>query len=265
MFALILGLLRGNDWGWSSGRVVGLLAGAAAALVVFGIVELRQSEPMFDVRLFSVPAFTGAQIVAFTISSAMFAQFLYLTLYLQNILQYSPLQAGLRFLPLSMISFFVAPATGRLSARVPIRILLGTGMALVTLALYLMYGIKVSSSWTTLLAGFLIGGIGIGMVNPPLATTAVSVVPPQRAGMAAGVNNTFRQVGIATGIAALGAIFQASYRVGGTRAEFVHGLNNILLVATFVALAGSVLAFALVRGRDFVLSGPAAQPAPAGH
>src|SRR5881398_1842365 len=106
LFAFILGLLRGNDWGWSSGRVVGLLAGSAVALLVFGLVELRQERPMFDVRLFRVPAFAGAQIVAFTISSAMFAQFLYLTLYLQNILGYSPLQAGLRFLPLSMISFF---------------------------------------------------------------------------------------------------------------------------------------------------------------
>ena len=259
LFAFVLGLLRGNDWGWSSGRVVGLLVGSAVALIVFGLVELRQEQPMFDVRLFRVPAFTGAQIVAFTISSSMFAMFLYFTLYLQNILRYSPLQAGLRFLPLSMISFFVAPATGRLVGRVPIRILLGTGMSLITVALYLMHGVKVSSGWTTLLAGFLVGGIGIGMVNPPLATTAVSVVPVQRAGMAAGVNNTFRQVGIATGIAGLGAIFQSSYRPGGTPAQFVHGLNAILLVSTFVALAGAVLAFALVRGKDFVASGQAAQ------
>ena len=261
LFAFVLGLLRGNAWGWSSGRVVALLAGSVVALVAFGLVELRQERPMFDVRLFRVPAFAGAQIIAFTISSSMFAMFLYFTLYLQNILRYSPLQAGLRFLPLSMISFFVAPATGRLVGRVPIRILLGTGMSLVTIALYLMYGVQVSSGWTTLLAGFLIGGIGIGMVNPPLATTAVSVVPVQRAGMAAGVNNTFRQVGIATGIAGLGAIFQSYYRPGGTPAQFIHGLNQILLVSTFVALAGAVLAFALVRGKDFVASGPAAAQA----
>ncbi|HEY4412980.1 MAG TPA: DHA2 family efflux MFS transporter permease subunit, partial [Gaiellaceae bacterium] len=112
LFALVLGLLRGNDWGWSSGRVVGLLAGACVSLLVFCLVELRQARPMFDVRLFRVPSFTGAQIVAFSISSAMFSQFLYLTLYLQNILGYSPLQAGLRFLPLSMISFFAAPLSG---------------------------------------------------------------------------------------------------------------------------------------------------------
>jgi EmrB/QacA subfamily drug resistance transporter len=259
LFAFVLGLLRGNDWGWSSGRVVGLLAGAAAALVVFGLIELRQERPMFDIRLFRVPAFAGAQVVAFSISSSMFAMFLYFTLYMQNILGYSPLQTGLRFLPLSMISFFAAPLSGRLSGRIPFRILLGSGMTLVALALWLMHGVHVSSGWTTLLAGFLIGGIGIGMVNPPLATTAVSVVPVQRAGMAAGVNNTFRQVGIATGIAGLGAIFQTYYGPGGTRAQFVHGLNDILLVATFVAAAGAVLAFALVRGEDFVLSGQAAQ------
>jgi EmrB/QacA subfamily drug resistance transporter len=258
LFAFVLGLLRGNNWGWSSGRVVGLLAGAAVALVAFGLVELRQERPMFDIRLFRVPAFAGAQIVAFTISSSMFAMFLYFTLYLQDELRFSPLQTGLRFLPLSMISFFAAPLSGRLSARIPIRILLGTGMGLVTISLYLMYGIHTSSGWTTLLAGFLVGGIGIGMVNPPLASTAVGVVPPQRAGMAAGVNNTFRQVGIATGIAGLGAIFQSYYGPGGTRAEFVHGLNQILLVATFVALAGAICAFLLVRGRDFVASGPAA-------
>jgi hypothetical protein len=134
-------------------------------------------------------------------------------------------------------------------------------MALITLALWLMHGVHTSSGWTTLLAGFLIGGIGIGMVNPPLAATAVGVVPPQRAGMAAGVNNTFRQVGIATGIAGLGAIFQSYYGPGGTPAQFVHGLNEILLVATFVAAGGSIAAFALVRGKDFVLSGPAAPPA----
>lgn len=218
---------------------------------------------MFDVRLFRVPAFTGAQIVAFAISSAMFAQFLYLTLYLQDVLGYSPLQAGLRFLPLSMISFVAAPLSGRLVGRVSVRFVLGIGMALVTLALYLMYGVHSSSGWTTLLAGFLVGGVGIGMVNPALATTAVSVVPQQQAGMAAGVNNTFRQVGLATGIAGLGAIFQTSYAPGGSRAEFVHGLNNILLVATFIALAGTVLAFALVRKSDFVLSGPAAARADA--
>jgi predicted MFS family arabinose efflux permease len=132
--------------------------------------------------------------------------------------------------------------------------LLAGGMALVGVALLLMHGITPSSSWTTLLAGFVVGGVGIGLVNAPLASTAVSVVEPRRAGMASGVNNTFRQVGIATGIAGLGALFQS-------RGSLVDGLNLILLVAAFVAFAGAVLALALVRTSDLVRS---PQPAQAG-
>ena len=208
LFALVLGLFRGTDWGWSSGRIVGLFAAAAVLLVAFAVIELRQRAPMFDIRLFRVPTFTGAQITAFAMSSGMFAQFLYLALYLQDVLGYSPMGAGIRFLPLSLVSFVVAPIAGRLSARVPIRILLSVGLGLVGAALLLMWGISLHSTWLTLLAGFVVGGIGIGLVNAPLASTAVSVVEPRRAGMASGINNTFRQVGIATGIAALGAIFQ---------------------------------------------------------
>jgi EmrB/QacA subfamily drug resistance transporter len=251
LFSLVLALLRANDWGWGSGRTIGLLTAAVVLLVVFVVVESRQESPMFDVSLFRKPAFTGAQIVAFSISSAMFSQFLYLTLYLQDHLHLSPLQAGLRFLPLSLISFVVAPIAGRLSARLPVRILLGLGMACVGVALLLMHGITPSSDWTTLLPGFIVGGVGIGLVNPPLASTAVSVVEPRRAGMASGINNTFRQVGIATGVAALGAILQA-------KGNFIDGLNEILLVGSFVAFAGAVLAVALVRDGDLVRTQPQA-------
>ena len=271
LFALVLGLLRGNDWGWSSGRVVGLFAAAIVFIVGFTFIELHEEHPMFDPRLFLVPAFAGAQITAFTIAAAMFSQFLFLTLYLQNVLGLSPIQTGLRFLPLSVVSFFAAPLSGRLSATVPMRVLLGVGLALNGVALLLMHGVTTSSHWTTLLPGFIVGGIAIGMVNPPLASTAVSVVPPRQAGMAAGANNTFRQVGVATGIAGLGALFQHSIATRvppnlvhatasglGDHAAFIHGLNEIFLVGAIVALAGAVLAFALVRRRDFVASAPVA-------
>ncbi len=209
LFAFVLGLLRGNDWGWSSGRVVGLFVAGTALLLAFAFVELRQESPMFDFRLFKVPTFTGAQITAFTIAAAMFAQFLFIPLYIENVLGYSAVATGVRFLPLSLVSFVVAPIAGRLSTRVPVRLLLGGGLAITGVACLLWWGVKLGSTWTTLLAGFIVGGIGIGLVNAPLASTAVSVVEPQRAGMASGINNTFRQVGIATGIAALGAIFQS--------------------------------------------------------
>jgi EmrB/QacA subfamily drug resistance transporter len=301
LFALILGLLRGNDWGWSSGRVVGLFAAAVVLLVSFALVELRQPSPMLDIRLFRVPTFTGAQITAFAISSGMFAQFLFLPLYLENVLGYSAVATGVRFLPLSLLAFAVAPISGRLSTRVPVRFLLAGGLALCGVALVLMSGIAVDSGWTTLLPGFLVAGVGIGLVNAPLASTSVSVVEPRHAGMASGTNNTFRQIGIATGIASLGAIFQdritshvaasglpaplvhplaqAIASGGGTlrgvhvtvtpavvdlaNSAFVSGLNAILVVAAVVLFAGAVLAFALVRRKDFVAS-EAAVPAGAG-
>jgi len=245
LFALVLALLRGTDWHWSSGRTVGLFVAAAVLLGTFVGVQLRERSPMLEMSLFRTPAFTGAQILAFTISAAMFSQFLYLTLYLQNELHYSPLQAGLRFLPISLVAFVVSPIAGRLSGRVPLRILFGVGMSLVGVGLLLMHGVTRSSDWTTLLPGFVVGGIGVGLVNPPLADAAVGVVEPRRAGMASGVNNTFRQVGIATGIAGLGAIFQ-------TQRSFVDGLNAILLVGACVAFAGAALGLALVRSSDLV-------------
>ncbi len=283
LFALVIGLFRGADWGWSSGRIVGLFAAAAVLLVTFAAIELRQASPMFDFRLFRVPTFAGAQITAFAISCGMFAQFLFLALYLESVVGYSAVRTGVIFLPLSLGAFVVSPLAGRLSARLPVRLFLGGGLAVVGVSLLLMHGLTLSSTASSLMPGFVVAGIGIGLVNAPLAATAVSVVEPQRAGMASGINNTFRQVGIATGIAALGAIFQntiatnppgyhwnsrfaqaiASGAVHGvqSREAFIAGLNEILFVAAFVLFAGAILAFLLVREKDFVASGPAA----AGH
>jgi EmrB/QacA subfamily drug resistance transporter len=267
LFCLILALIEGNSHGWSSGLIVGLFVAAAVLLTAFVIAQAVQETSMIDLTLFGRPAFVGAQITAFAISSTLFAMFLYLTLYLQDVLRLSPLQTGVRFLPLSLVSFVAAPLAGRLSGHVPIRLLLGCGLALCAVSLWLMSGISAHSGWTTLLPGFIVGGIGIGFVNAPLATTAVSTVRQERAGMASGLNNTFRQLGIATGIAALGAIFQskvggntfgAGHLGGAARVAFISGLNSILQVGAVVAGVGAVLALLLVRGKDFVASGPPA-------
>jgi EmrB/QacA subfamily drug resistance transporter len=208
LFMLVLALVRADTLGWGSATIVGLLAGSAVLLALFVASQIVQDNAMFDLTLFRKPTFNGAAIVAFAISASMFAMFLYLTLYLQTILSLSPLQTGLRFLPTTVMMFFVAAASGNLSARVPVRLLLSVGLALVGVGLLMMSGLSASSHWTSLLAGFVVAGAGVGLVNPPLASTAIGVVPPQRSGMASGINSTFRQVGIATGIAALGAIFQ---------------------------------------------------------
>jgi predicted MFS family arabinose efflux permease len=139
----------------------------------------------------------------------MLAMFLYLTLLIQTDMGFSPLGTGVRFLPFTVTAFFASLASGRLTSQVPVRLLLGVGMALVAAGLLLMRGLGPNSTWTALLAGFIVAGGGLGLANPALASTAIGVVPPQRSGMASGINNTCRQVGIATGIAALGSIFES--------------------------------------------------------
>jgi EmrB/QacA subfamily drug resistance transporter len=210
LFLLVLAIIRGNSEGWGSALIVALFAGSAVLLVIFLITQVVQAHPMFDLSLFRKPAFDGAALAAFTLSAAMFAMFLYLTLYLQTLLGLSPLQTGIRFLPVTVLSFFVAMISGAVSARVPVRLLISSGLVLVGVGELLMRGLTVSSDWTSLLPGFIVTGAGIGLVNPALGSTSIGVVAPQRSGMASGINNTFRQVGTATGIAVLGAIFEGA-------------------------------------------------------
>jgi EmrB/QacA subfamily drug resistance transporter len=209
LFMLVLGLIRGNDDGWGSPLIVGLLVGAAALFVAFLVAEWRQSDPMLDLALFKRPAMNGVSLAAFTLSASIFALFLYLTLYIQDDLGYKPLAAGVRFLPLTVLAFIVAPIAGKLTVRIKTRYLLGSGLLLIAIGCFAMGHTHASSSWTVLLPGFILVGVGVGTVNPVLASSAISVVPPERSGMASGTNSTFRQVGIATGIAALGSVFQS--------------------------------------------------------
>ncbi|HEX6117025.1 MAG TPA: MFS transporter [Solirubrobacterales bacterium] len=207
LFCLVLALLRGNEDGWGSAKIVGLFAAAAVLLAAFVAIERRVSEPMLPLGLFRKRAFTGVQIAAFAISGSQFALFLYLTLYLQNFLGHTPFEAGLRYLPITIASFIVAPIAGAMLSRIHARVMMSAGLGLAGLGLVLMAGLDMGSTWTALLAGFLVGGAGIGLLNPVIADVAVSVVPKEQSGMASGINDTFRQVGIAVGIATWGAIF----------------------------------------------------------
>jgi EmrB/QacA subfamily drug resistance transporter len=209
LFLLVLALVRGNDDGWTSSLIVGELAGAAALLGSFIVIERTVTEPMLPLALFRRRAFTGVQIAAFAVSVSLFSLFLYLTLYLQDYLHYSPLQAGLRYLPITIGAFIAAPVAGALLGRVHARVLMAIGLAGTGAGLLLMSGLDQSSSWTALLPGFIIAGLAIGILNPVIADVALSVVPKERSGMAAGVNDTFRQVGVALGTAVWGAIFLA--------------------------------------------------------
>jgi EmrB/QacA subfamily drug resistance transporter len=241
LFLLVFALIQGNEKGWGSTRIVSFLAASAVLFVVFLIAEYRQERPMLDLKLFRRPAFAGASIVALAVSASMFSMFLYLTLYIQDVLGYDPLQAGLRFLPITLLTFVVAPISGKLSVRIPIRILLGGGLLLVSAGLLAMTAVDASSGWTTLIPGFALAGIGVGLINPPLASTAVGVVHHSRSGMASGINSTFRQVGIATGIAGLGAVFQHDVTHKTTAALQASGPGRQVLDATHGRLSGALV------------------------
>jgi len=310
LFLLVFALVRGNDLGWRSGVIIGMLAAAALLMTGFLVAESVQRDPMLDLHLFRRPAMVGVSIATFCVAASIFAMFLYITLYVQDVLGYGPFQAGLVFLPLTMLAFVVAPFAGRLTVRVHSRYLMGTGMLLVAVGCYLMSFTHATSAWTVLLPGFLVCGIGIGTANPVIASASVAVVPHERSGMASGSSNTFRQVGIATGIAGLGAIFQSQVQSktiaalaatptgrevvsrggdrltqaitgGGVRQAagaipdagarhalldayrigFTSTFNHLMVIATVIALIGSVAAYGLVRQRDFVAThGPAPAP-----
>jgi EmrB/QacA subfamily drug resistance transporter len=211
--ALVFALIKGNDKGWGSTEIVVCLIGSAVLFALFVVAELVQrDQAMFDLSLVRKPTFTGGLIAAFAISAGLFALLLYLTLYIQDVLRLSAFQTGLRFLVLSGAVLITSGLAGRLTAIVPIRFLIAPGLALIGVGLLLMRNVSDTSGWTALVPGFIFAGAGTGFVNPPLASTAIGVVTPDRAGMASGINSTARQVGIAMGIAGLGAVFSHTVR-----------------------------------------------------
>jgi EmrB/QacA subfamily drug resistance transporter len=209
LICLVYGLIESSQRSFTDHLVLGCLAAAVLLLAAFVLVELRIAHPMFDLSLFRRPTFTGGAVAAFGLSASIFSMLLYLVLYLQDTLGFSPLGTGVRLMFMSGAILLTATVAGRLTSHVPIRLLVGPGLLLVGAGLLLMRGVDAGSSWTHLIPGMIVGGLGVGLVNPPLASTAVGVVQPQQAGMASGINSTFRQVGIATGIALLGTLFSS--------------------------------------------------------
>jgi EmrB/QacA subfamily drug resistance transporter len=292
LVSLVYGLIRAGESSWSDASVITWLAVGVAALAAFIVAERRVAYPMFDLSLLRTPTFAGGSIAAFAMNGSLYAVLLWLVIYLQDILGYSAQDAGLRLAIISGAQFVTATIAGRLSERVPARWLIGPGLLLVGVGLIIMGGLTGGSDWTHLIPGFIVSGLGGGLVNPPLASTAIGVVPPQKAGMASGVNSTFRQIGIAAGIAGLGSIFSAALQhnlasnavvassaprvvtmvrqgqigqllaslpparrgevAGAIKAAYAAGLNDLLYVTAAVALAGAVCALLLIRGKDFV-------------
>ena len=281
--AIVLALVEGNEWHWGSTRTVALLATAAVALVAFVAIELRSRAPMVDFAFFRSRSFLGSNVVAFLVSFAMLAMFFFISLYMQNVLSYSPLQTGVRFLPTTLVIIVMGPLAGRLTDRVGPRPLITLGMIVVAASLFIQSHITVHSGYGLLLPGFLLMGFGMGLVMSPMSTAGMNAVDRTKAGVASGVLSMSRMVGGTFGVAVMGALVAAIGRTkinerlpqlpattrsaianslgsGGlpgqhsspqvlaaVRAAFVSALGTGLLIGTGVTLIGAVAAWALIQ------------------
>ena len=240
LFLLVLALLRGNEEGWGSAGIVAALAGALALLIAFVVVEERSREPMLPLRLMRERRFAGAQIAVFAIAASFFAVFLYLTLYLQTVLGMSPIETGLVYLPGTFLVFVVSGMTAQIGARYSSAKIASVGLALVAAGLALMLMAGVESSWTILLPGLLVTSVGTGLFNPTGSALALNALPDEQSGLASGANDTFRQTGVAVGIAALGTLVPADAALGGNLQSYVDGLHNALIASAVIAAAGAI-------------------------
>jgi len=252
--ALILALVEGNSWGWGSTEIVALLVGAGVGLAAFVAIELRVKVPMVEFRFFTDRNFLGAVVVALIVSFSMLGVFFFLALYMQDILGYSPLAAGIRFLPSTLMIVTVAPVAGRLADRYGPRWLIAGGLAIVAASLYSFSGIAVHSSYLDLLPGFMLLGIGIAMTMSPMTSAAMNAVPVEKAGIASGVLSMFRMLGGSLGVAVTGAIFQGSVGASdfsaATPQQFVTALGHAMSVSAVVALAGAVVGATAIRAKS---------------
>jgi EmrB/QacA subfamily drug resistance transporter len=204
--ALVLALVKGNAWGWGSARVIGLFAIALISLAAFVAIEPRRRAPIVDFAFFRSVSYFGANVVAFIVSLVMFATFFSLALYLQDILHYSPLQTGLRFLPTTVTVMVAGPISGRLADRIGPRSLMTGGLIAVSASMFWLSGITTHSSYGFLVVSFALMGLGIGFVMSPMTTAAMNSVDRAKAGVASGILNMTRMIGSTFGVAALGAI-----------------------------------------------------------
>jgi EmrB/QacA subfamily drug resistance transporter len=247
LFALTYGLIEANEYGWTSARIVGSFVVAVVALASFVVIERRRRSPMLDLSLFRSGTYTGANVAMLLVALAMFGVFFFVSLYMQNVLGYSAVQAGAAFLPLTVLIILVAPIAGKLSDKYGSRWLMTGGMVLLGVQLLYLSQLGTDSTFWNLLPGFIVGGLGMALAMTPTAAAATRAVPVHKSGVGSAVLNAMRQVGGSVGIALMGAIV-AHEAAGKPGVEgFMAGFERALIVAALIAFAGSIVAFALVR------------------
>ncbi|MDQ2761452.1 MAG: MFS transporter [Actinomycetota bacterium] len=297
MFALIFGVTRGESLGWSSPVTLSCLIGSAVLVVLFVAAERRSEHPMLDLSLFRNRTFDGLSFATFCFNLAVGVVVLFAVLWVQDILDTSALQTGIQFLPLTVVLFISGAIGGILSAKWPIRVLMGGALLFAGVGELLMSLAGAHDSWTALLPGLVMAGVGMGVHNPPRANAAIALVPQDDAGMGSGINETFQQSGFAFGVAVLGAVahshiishFKAALAGHGlSPAQLAHGASAVssgaikpvvagvppalratvhnaavdsftsgfhvvLIAGAIVTLVGGVVAFVLIRTKDFLV------------
>ena len=259
LFGVNAGLIEANSYGWGSAPIVGCLAVGAAALAAFVALELRRPLPMLDLSMFRNSTFAGANLVALLSVLSMFGVFFFMSIYMQTVLGFSAVQAGATFLPMTVILVATTPLAGRLSDRFGSRWLMTIGMTLVAVALARSAALGADAGFADLVPGLLVAGVGFALTMTPLTAAVLGAAPPEKAGVASGVVNAFRQLGGSLGIGVIGAIVSAQVHgaVPGDAAypgRFLAGFQDALLVGAGIALAGAATAFALVRDRRVPVS-----------
>jgi EmrB/QacA subfamily drug resistance transporter len=251
LFALTYALIDANQDGWGSARILTAFAVAAVALLAFVVLELRQRLPMLDLSLFRNRTFSGANTVMLFVGLAMFGVFFYVSLYMQQVLGYSPIQAGASFLPMTVLIILIAPFAGRYSDRFGSRPFVGTGMVLVALSLFLFSRQGVHADFFGLLPAMLSGGFGMALTMSPTTAAAMASVRRDKAGVGSAVLNSMRQVGGSLGIAIMGAIVASGVSSGLAAGQseplaFTDGIHHGLELASVIALLGGAIAVATV-------------------
>jgi EmrB/QacA subfamily drug resistance transporter len=247
LFALTYGLIEANAYGWTSARILGSFAVAAISLTAFVLLERWQRAPMLDLSLFRSGTYAGANLAMLLVALAMFGVFFFVSLYMQNVLGYSPVQTGAAFLPMTVLIVFIAPIAGKLSDRYGSRWLVSTGMVLLGAQLLYFSRLDADTTYWQILPAFLVGGVGMSMTMTPTAAAATRAVPVDKAGVGAAVLNAMRQVGGSLGIALMGAIVAHSTGGRPNVELFLEGFQNALTVAALIAFAGAGVALALIR------------------
>jgi EmrB/QacA subfamily drug resistance transporter len=252
LFALSYGLIEANRYGWTSTRILTAFAVAVVSLALFILLESRQRLPMLDLSLFRNVGFAGANSVMLLVGLAMFGIFFYVSLYVQQVLHYSPVQAGASFLPWTLLIILIAPIAGRFSDRFGPRPFVSAGMAILAGSMLVFSRVGLGASYWQLLPGMLLGGLGMSIAMAPTTAAAMASVRPDKAGVGSAVLNSMRQVGGSLGIAIMGAIvasgISSSLAAGNPRpAAFVHGYHHAVEISALIALAGAVIAASTLR------------------